>query len=311
MGNREFVIKRIVCAVFIYINFSILILSTHCFNSIEYIHIAGIFIPKAGSNLLLKTLRLIEGTMRLIDGTPIKFITQPPRLWLIDDNSMNDFFSYPRFLTTHAIYIDENINHLSNNTIKTVFIYRDPRDQIVSTAFMVKKLPKVWPLHSQWELSSIIDELIVGGGTIWTAVFESNEPWINLRGIGDFYALYLPWRLHPFVYTTTFEKLVGPLGGGNEVDQINEVIAIAKHMCININQEQAHIIARKIYGGTITFREGQIGSWKKYFLERHIIAFKTAHNGAGQKLLELLGYEINNAWGNNQQSLQEESEIKS
>jgi hypothetical protein len=236
--------------------------------------------PKTGTHLTLKVFEFIDPKNRT-------HIT-PPELYLINDSIMNSFLKKPVFLSTHAIYCDQNRKHLNKNNVRIVLNIRDPRDQVVAAAFMIQSI-KNTPFFNE-DIHSIIDELIVGGGTIWETIFKSKEPWFNLKGIADFYNLYLPWQNESNVYTTRFEKLVGPQGGGNEEDQIEEIIAIAQHMDKNLKKAEARAIAKKLFGGTVTFREGHIGSWKKYFLERHKIAFKTAHNGAGQKLLERLGY---------------------
>ncbi len=253
---------------------------------------ALVTIPKCGSFLLLKTIQLINGKKERI---------MPKELYLIPDSTMKTFFDKDVILSSHAIYVDMNINQLNKNNIKTIFIYRDPRDQIVSAAFWIKKNSH-WP-HANWDINSLIDELIICGGSIWGTIFklatqipDADLPWLGLKGIAEFYNMYLPWRFEPNVYTTTFEKLVGPRGGGNLESQLNEIMAITQHMGMNLDRRQATRIAHSLFGGTLTFREGKIGSYKKHFLERHKIAFKTKHNGAGQKLLEYLGYEKDANW---------------
>ncbi len=129
-------------------------------------------------------------------------------------------------------------------------------------------------------------------GSIWSAVYNGKEIWEKTPDISSFYNLFLPWQLVPNIYTTTFEKLVGPQGGGTLEEQLNEIIAIANHMGTKMDQTQALEISNNLFGESITFREGKIGSWKKYFLERHKDAFKKV---AGQLLIDL-GYEKNLNW---------------
>ncbi len=131
---------------------SFFLMSFGIFNFIQTNQFALISIPKCGTYLLLKTLRSITGN------------TKPqiePKGWtLITDAVMNTFFKNQLFLVAHAFYVDENIKKLNNKNIKTFFIYRDPRDQIVSTAFFIKKPKTSWKLHSKWDLDQLIDELI-------------------------------------------------------------------------------------------------------------------------------------------------------
>lgn len=246
-------------------------------------HFAIISIPKSGTFLLVKTVKLLSGIKTHID----------PKGWdLITPEAMNVFLKKPILLRTHAIHLDQNITQLNNKSIKTVFIYRDPRDQIVSAAYFIKKPVSGWPIHSKWSISELIDELIIGGGLIWKTIFSAKETWHNLQGITEYYNLYLPWQFEPNVYTTTFEKLVGPQGGGTKEEQLHEIRAISKHMGEEITLEKAEIIAKNLFGNTQTFREGKIGSWKKHFSEQQKEAFKKI---AGQLLIDL-GYEKDLNW---------------
>ena len=183
---------------------------------------------------------------------------------------MNSFLTEPFLLKAHIIHINENIMQINKSNIKACFIYRDPRDQIVSSAlFLTKELPVL----AKFDINIIIDKLITE--------------------IGKLYHLFLPWQFEPYIYTTTFEKLIGENGGGSRDAQVREIIAIANHIGIQIDLEQALDLSEQLFGGTATFREGQIGSWKTHFLERHKTAFK---EGPGQQLLELLGYEKDTNW---------------
>lgn len=231
-------------------------------DEIENTHFAVISIPKSGTHLLLKLLSILTNTKQLI--------TTYKTWYQLDERTMHNFLTKPFLLKAHIIHINENIMQINKSNIKTCFLYRDPRAQIVSSAFfIVKELP----VFAKFDLNVIIDKLITE--------------------IDHFYHLFLPWQFEPYIYTTTFEKLIGENGGGSQDAQLQEIIAIANHVGVQIDLQQALDISKQLFGGTPTFREGQIDSWKKYFLERHKEAFK---NGPGQKLLELLGYEKDKNW---------------
>lgn len=236
-----------------------------------------ISIPKCGTSLAQKLFRMIN------PQEPNKI--EPEGLCLITNNAINDLlYKDNTFLTAHAIFNNYNNEILKNNNVKIVFIYRDPRDQIVSAAHMIRASKKHWPTHSKWRMDHIISELIEGGGKVWEAVFAAKKECHALKGIKSFYELYLPWINQPNVYTTTFEKLVGPQGGGSLETQINEIQAIAEHLGKPITEARAREISKKLFGGTHTFRQGKIGSWKKHFNEYHKKIFP-------KQLLVDLGYE--------------------
>lgn len=236
-----------------------------------------ISIPKCGTNLVKKLITTLRNDRKIIE---------PAGIYFLDNHSMHTFMTNNVFLASHALYCPFNVSYLTDKNIRIVFIYRDPRDQIVSTAFWLKKNYRAWPLYGKRPLEEIIDELIIGGGPVWESVFSDALTWRSLHGIDSFYELFLPWRFHPNVYVTTFEKLVGPKGGGAREEQLHEIQAIAYHLGIELSEKDAKRVTEKLFGGTETFREGKIGSWKKHFLERHKLAFKKV----GLPLLKSLGY---------------------
>ena len=111
----------------------------------------------------------------------------------------------------------------------------------------------------------------------------------TLNNVKQHYDAYLPWKDHPAIYTTTFEKIVGPRGGGTEIEQLQEIKNIAHHLGLFIDNEEAKKIAGQLFGSSDTFREGQIGSHKKHFTSRQKKLFKEI---AGTLLIQL-GYEQN------------------
>ncbi len=269
-------LKKILIATFF------IVINTCFFSYTTSNHVALVSMPKCGTHLLLK---LILATDDFIG------VTGRRRFFLLDEEIINSFIKNQRLiLLSHAIYNNENSSKLADDSIKKIFIYRDPRDQIVSAAFWIKTIPRV--SESEWSIEELIDELISGGSSIWSTIFLSDEPWKNLENITSFYNLYLPWRFEPNVYVTSFEKLIGAKGGGSDEVQLNEIINIAFHIGKNLSLSEAKVIANLLFGGTLTFREGKIGSWKEYFLEKHKVAFKKV---AGQLLIDL-GYEKDLNW---------------
>ncbi len=69
------------------------------------------------------------------------------------------------------------------------------------------------------------------------------------------------------VYVTTFEKMVGPKGGGNLEVQEQEITNIAKFLGVSLDQDQLDAITSTLFGSSLTFSHGQIDRWKEYFDE--------------------------------------------
>jgi Sulfotransferase domain len=239
-------------------------------------------IPKCGTHLLCTCVQLIS--------------KQNKREWCKRFTLLNEqqiLNSKAFTFASHAYYNSKNNALIKNKPWKALFIYRDPRDQIVSMAHWIYKNGHKHNrlMYTQMSMDDLLFELIERNAPVYTVLFDGKEI-KNMRGIGDFYALYMPWLNHPDVYTTNFEALVGPQGGGTTEQQLTEIMNIARHIGMPITQEEAISVAEHLFGNTATFHEGQIGSWKKYFNKEHKKAFKKK---AGQLLIDL-GYEKDLNW---------------
>jgi sulfotransferase 6B1 len=116
----------------------------------------------------------------------------------------------------------------------------------------------------------------------------------GLPDVDSLFRAYLPWREIQGVRTTTFERLVGPRGGGSPGDQRDEVRGILGHIGFPLRGRLAvDAISRRVFSPeSPTFRSGQVGGWRRYFKPEHVAAFKQV---AGQLLIDL-GYERDLAW---------------
>ena len=69
--------------------------------------------------------------------------------------------------------------------------------------------------------------------------------------------------------------------------QLREIGAVASHLGIDLSESETDQIAAQLFGGTLTFRKGEIGAWRHHLSAEHIAAFKEI---AGEVLVDL-GYE--------------------
>ena len=173
------------------------------------------------------------------------------------------------------------------------FTIRDPRDQLISMVFMVHKSKDGREVPIEDALIDLIDgkqRLYIP----WAVEFQTAHPLMWEKGVVGFYKLYMPWMKAPKFHTVKFENLVGPQGGGTKNSQLREIQMVARHLGIEISRVQAENISQQLFGGTTTFREGQIGTWKRYFTPKVKKIFKNTP-GACQLLIDL-GYEKNSNW---------------
>ncbi len=168
--------------------------------------IAIISIPKCGSFLAYKCVEL------LADKKPYH---KP-----LFSKNFSTFDRWGRnFITNHEPPCNLSIKNCVTYDIKVVFIIRDPRDQIVSAAYFYDQNNKNIAAKISYIIENISILLRITLGT----------PRSN---ICSYYKKFLPWQNYPFVYTTTFEKLIGPRGGGTKEEQFQEIYNIrsyAKH----------------------------------------------------------------------------------
>ena len=104
--------------------------------------------------------------------------------------------------------------------------------------------------------------------------------------------MFIGWRNVDNVYTTRFEKLVGPKGGGTKQEQDEEIKRIANFFNIQLSQTKLRYITNNLFGVGKTFRQGKMGAWKSHFTKEQKDTFKKV---AGQLLIDL-GYERNFDW---------------
>jgi hypothetical protein len=97
----------------------------------------------------------------------------------------------------------------------------------------------------------------------------------------------LPWMDHPAVYTTRFEWLAGPRAGGDAALQQRELRNIAAHLGREIADADLERIAADLFGGTMTFKGGQVAGWKECFRDEH----KALIEKEMGDIISALGYE--------------------
>lgn len=240
-----------------------------------------ISIPKSGTHLIEKCFDLIGLKKKLIND-----ISE-----LKNRNYKNDkgCFYYGRG-TNHLIYNEVNKIKISNGNIVKFLMIRDPRDQVVSHAYYIKRLPKVYPQFIGWSIEEIIIYLIDSASC--QRASKEGIPSYSLESF--FIDEYLNWAQDQSFLVLRFENLVGLKGGGCDKLQQHEIKKIVNHLGLNLSNEKIEHIADSIFGGSVTFRKGLIGSWKEEFTQDHIRLWKK-----NKKLCHLLidlGYEKNVLW---------------
>jgi sulfotransferase 6B1 len=164
------------------------------------------------------------------------------------------------------------------------FIFRDPRDVVVSHVFYVTDMEARHVHHDYYRSLPDFDS------RLRVSILGRPDSDIEFSNIADRFKPYLGWLDQPEVLTIHFEDLIH--------DRAAALTRIMDHVLARVPLRTARQLILDSLETSInpkkspTFRSGKTGEWKKHFTEEHKKLFK---NVAGDLLVKL-GYEKNNDW---------------
>lgn len=230
--------------------------------------------PKCGTHLIGKILQLMlnEEPIYLLGGLGIY-----ENIENIKIETGNH-----RFIVSHHFTLDI-MNALVAKGYKVIFTLRDPRDQVVSALDWLREGQWGWlPVAHIENIDAQLLEMITGDRYGWQC-YESS--------IGNRLD-QLKQVKQKACYIARFENLIGEKGKGNEESHLQEIAKLAKFLHFELSSEKCSEVAANSYGGSRTFRKGEIGRWKSYFLHSHKKTYKIRYG----KTLKQLGYEKDDNW---------------
>ncbi len=188
------------------------------------------------------------------------------------------------FLNAHLTAQPKLFELIQERDIKVLFMIRDPRDIAVSTFKYINNIDLDHHLNTYF--SALPDDNARLLATI--NKIEDINP-----SIDETFKHYAAWLDQHNVLVCRFEDLIGPSGGGTKSQQLMTLQSISNHLNIQISSSQLEHIANRTFSSkSSTFRQGKTGSWRSYFNDSHIKAFKKI---AGNELI-LYGYEQDLNW---------------
>ncbi|MEX0849075.1 MAG: sulfotransferase domain-containing protein [Candidatus Dependentiae bacterium] len=189
------------------------------------------------------------------------------------------------------VYNERNLNIIAKHNAKVIYIIRDPRDQIASTAQTIYTYRSHIPAAKNKSQNQIIDELITNGSAFYAYQYPYPEV-KQVKGIVDLYSFWLPWIEHPNTIVVTFEHLSGAYGSHAQQKEIQH---IATFLNIPCTAQKATKIGNSLQSGGLFGlfkKQPKVGNWKNMFNAQHRNKCK---NIAGQLLIDL-GYETDVNW---------------
>ena len=178
------------------------------------------------------------------------------------------------------------VSALTHPSRATVFVYRDPRDMIVSHIFYATQMH-----DGHWMRSYYAEQLGSMEDRITAAIQGVKVPGSELTPVRERYDGYIGWLELPSIMCLRFEDLI--LARDYTLGQILDYLEI-RGFTPTVPRTQAvemmnEAISPKRSG---TFRKGEPGNWREHFSE----ANKTLFKDKTGDLLIRLGYEKDNNW---------------
>jgi hypothetical protein len=250
--------------------------------------VLGNAMPKSGSHLIIQILQgLTEIGPFVNPGFPPVNRAEDNRQ--LSDRAIMEKLSRMRSGDIGYGYLsakEKYINALTRPGIGSVFVYRDPRDMIVSHVFYATEMFAGHGMHRYYneKLNSVEERINAAIGGVTEAGFE-------LRSVRARYEAYMGWREQSDILCLRFEDL-----RLEQDDSFRKILDYLEEK--GYQPEIDSHLAVKILGSAVqpkksgTFRKGKPGSWREHFTQKNIDFFKES---TGDLLIEL-GYEVDNDW---------------
>ena len=244
--------------------------------------------PKSGSHLLSQVLNGFTRIMpyKYVDANPIRTITKNG-IRKTQNEILSELNSVPRGVIGwgYVEATEENASFLTEAGRVNYFIYRDPRDMIVSQVFFATDM------HEEHGLHAYYNSLPDFGERLKVAITGIDKDGLKMVSVKQRYEGVFQWLKQKNVLCIRFEDLINNRDATlnamlDEVEKTGYKIGTPREKALSVLVEA--IQPKKSH----TFRSGKTGGWKELFTEEHRKLFKDV---AGD-LVVRLGYEKSNDW---------------
>lgn len=186
--------------------------------------------------------------------------------------------------SAHLFARPEAVARVCSEKFAPYFIFRDPRDVVVSHVFYVTDMEARHVHHEYYKSLPDFD------ARLKVSILGRSDTNIEFPNIAERFAPYLGWLDHKEVLTIHFEDLIHHREATLTaiMDHLLSRITLQAPRQLILDSLEASINPKK----SPTFRSGKTGEWKKHFTDEHKRIFKEV---AGDLLVKL-GYEKDNNW---------------
>ena len=186
--------------------------------------------------------------------------------------------------SAHLFARPEAVARVCSPKFVPYFIFRDPRDVVVSHVFYVTDMESRHVHHNYYESLPDFD------ARLNVSILGRPELDIEFPNIAERFAPYIDWLNQPEVLALHFEDLIH--------NRVATLTRIMDHFLTRAPLRASRQLILDSLESSInptkspTFRSGKTGEWRKHFTGEHKEIFKEV---AGD-LLVRLGYEKDNDW---------------
>ena len=248
----------------------------------------GISFPKSGTHLLDQILlgfanvapyaRRVHSFYAEYEGESGKKRDPQQALNWLDSLRPRDIAS------AHLFARPEAVARVCSEKFAPYFIFRDPRDVVVSHVFYVTDMEARHVHHEYYKSMPDFD------ARLKVSILGRTDTNIEFPNIAERFAPYLGWLDKKEILTIHFEDLIHHREATLTaiMDHLLSRVTLQAPRQLILDSLEASINPKK----SPTFRSGKTGEWKKHFTDEHKRIFKEV---AGDLLVKL-GYEKDNNW---------------
>lgn len=186
--------------------------------------------------------------------------------------------------SAHLFARPEVVTSVCSPNFIPYFIFRDPRDVVVSHVFYVTEMESRHVHHAYYQSLPDFDTRLK------VSILGRPDADIEFPNIAERFAPYMDWLNHPEVLKIHFEDLIQ-----DRAATLNQII---DHFLAHAPVQTSRKLILESLEASInptkspTFRSGKTGEWNNHFTDEHRKIFK---DFAGDLLIKL-SYEVNDNW---------------
>ncbi len=244
--------------------------------------------PKSGTHLLDQIIEGLPGIRNY--GAFLSSMTSSFRFSERTDQEVRGFIS--RFVPAemirgHLFFGPAAAEWLNERHAVHYFIYRDPRDVVLSESHYLRSINRWHKMHPYFRDAPSMDAAI----SLAILGLQGRVPGVDYRNADERFQRYSGWIGRDDVCSLKFEDLTSE----NREEHVRKMLLFYNQRAGNPVDVES-VLARMIEGmrpeKSHTYRKGKSGGWREKFSDEHKSQFKQV---AGQSLIEL-GYESDLDW---------------